>query len=153
MIGVLSAQNEFKIDVVVKLPIHRAFEANTDALGAWTACVASDLLDPPVALHFDPAARSQSPPHRRVPNRHAKVLLAFLGHERLIKRLRLGGLRACEVVIGNIVFTAAIVAVSIVTFIYALVIIKLGQWLVRSQMLVRRLAQTVKRCCVAVQAV
>ena len=130
MIGVLSAQNEFKIDIVVKLPIHRAFEADADAFRARTARVACDLMNTPVALNLDPAARPQRSPHRWVPNRHAEVLFALFWHESLIKGLRLGGLRARKVVVWSMVITAAVITVSIVTFINTLVIIELRQGLV-----------------------
>ena len=104
------------------MTIDRAFEADVATFGAWATRVPSDVLNPLVALDFDPPGSSKCPSHGRVSNRDAKVLFALLGHERLIEGLGLGGPRACKLIIFTLVSTAIPTLIAVVSFINALVI-------------------------------
>lgn len=114
MISVLSAQHKLEVDILIKLSIHCTLIAN-HSFCAWAARVSCNLLQVFVALDFDPAASTQSPAHRRIPNLNTEVLFAFLWDEMLIERSGLGCPRTRVLVIHHVFWIIAPAAVTTVS--------------------------------------
>ena len=93
MIGILGAQYEFQVYILVKVPIHSTFKSNVCKL-TWTARVSSNIIELLIAFYFDPATCSQGSSHSWVTDCYTEVFLAFLRLKSLIKRFRFGRFRA-----------------------------------------------------------
>lgn len=71
-VGILSAQHELQVELVVKLANDCAIEA--DAACSATLHLSGQLMHLLNAFYLDPATGAQGSPHSRVPNRFTKVL-------------------------------------------------------------------------------